>query len=70
MEDIKRIEELKNLLHHHNYLYYVLNSPTLSDQLLKILPSFADPKRGEFASIVISNDKDRQEVRVGRGHGL
>ena len=37
---------------------------TLSDQLLKILPSFADPKRGEFAAIVISNDKDRQEVRV------
>ena len=37
---------------------------TLSDQLLKILPSFADPKRSEFASIVISNDKDRQEVRV------
>ena len=32
MEDIKRTEELKNLLHHHNYLYYVLNSPTLSDQ--------------------------------------
>ena len=32
MEDIKRIEELRNLLHHHNYLYYVLNSPTLSDQ--------------------------------------
>lgn len=37
---------------------------TLSDQLLKILPSFADPKRGEFAAIVISNDKDRQEVSV------
>lgn len=37
---------------------------TLADQLLKILPSFADPKRSEFASIVISNDKDRQEVRV------
>ena len=37
---------------------------TLSDQLLKTLPSFADPKRSEFASIVISNDKDRQEVRV------
>lgn len=32
MEDIKRIEELRNLLHHHNYLYYVLNSPMLSDQ--------------------------------------
>lgn len=32
MEDIKRIEELRNLLHLHNYLYYVLNSPTLSDQ--------------------------------------
>ena len=37
---------------------------TLSDQLLKILPSFADPKRGEFAAIVISDDKDRQEVRI------
>ena len=37
---------------------------TLFDQLLKILPSFADPKRGEFAAIVISNDKDRQEVSV------
>jgi len=32
MEDIKRIEELRNQLHHHNYLYYVQNSPTLSDQ--------------------------------------
>ena len=31
MEDIKRIEELRNQLHHHNYLYYVQNSPTLSD---------------------------------------
>ena len=37
---------------------------TLSDQLLKILPSFADPKRGKFATIVISDDKDRQEVRI------
>ena len=37
---------------------------TLSDQLLKILPSFADPKRGEFAAIVVSDDKDRQEVRI------
>ena len=32
MEEIKRIEELRNQLHHHNYLYYVQNSPTLSDQ--------------------------------------
>ena len=32
MEDIKRIEELRNQLHHHNHLYYVQNSPTLSDQ--------------------------------------
>ena len=37
---------------------------TLSDQLLKILPSFADPKRGEFAAIVICNDKDLQEIRI------
>ena len=32
MEEIQRIEELRNQLHHHNYLYYVQNSPTLSDQ--------------------------------------
>ena len=37
---------------------------TLSDQLLKILPSFADPKRGEFAAIVICNNKDLQEIRI------
>ena len=37
---------------------------TLSDQLLKILPSFADPKRGEFAAIVICNDKDLQDIRI------
>lgn len=37
---------------------------TLSDQLLKTLPSFADPKRGELAAIVVSNDKDRQEIRI------
>ena len=37
---------------------------TLSEQLLKILPSFADPKRGEFATIVVSDDKGRQEVRI------
>jgi len=32
MEEIKRIEELRELLHHHNYLYYVQSSPTMSDQ--------------------------------------
>lgn len=37
---------------------------TLSDQLLKTLPSFADPKQGKFAAIVVSDDKDRQEVRI------
>lgn len=37
---------------------------TLSDQLLRSLPSFADPKRSEFAAIVISNNKDRQEIRI------
>ena len=37
---------------------------TLSDQLLRSLPSFADPKQGKFAAIVISDDKDRQEIRI------
>ena len=37
---------------------------TLSDQLLRSLPSFANPKQGKFAAIVISDDKDRQEIRI------
>lgn len=37
---------------------------TLSDQLLRSLPSFADPKQGKFAAIVVSDDKDHQEVRI------
>ena len=49
-------------LHSHSARTEALT--TLSDQLLKILPSFADPKRGEFAAIVVSDDKDRQEVRI------
>lgn len=31
MNDIERIEELRNLLHKHNYNYYVLNAPEISD---------------------------------------
>ena len=27
----KRIEELRKLIRHHNYLYYVLNKPEISD---------------------------------------
>ncbi len=54
MELPKRILELRELLHQHNYNYYVLDNPTISDydfdQLLKELqslenqyPEFADP---------------------------
>ena len=32
MDEIKRIEQLRNELHEHNYRYYVLNQPTISDQ--------------------------------------
>ncbi|RLF50683.1 MAG: hypothetical protein DRN19_04115, partial [Thermoplasmata archaeon] len=27
----KRIEELRKLIRHHDYLYYVLNKPEISD---------------------------------------
>ncbi|OGC11110.1 DNA ligase (NAD(+)) LigA [candidate division WOR-1 bacterium RIFOXYA12_FULL_52_29] len=30
-KDIKRIKELRSLLHHHDYLYYVEDKPTISD---------------------------------------
>lgn len=32
MTDIDRISQLRNELHQHNYNYYVLNSPTITDQ--------------------------------------
>lgn len=32
MDEVKRIEELRKLLHENNYKYYVLNQPTMSDQ--------------------------------------
>ena len=32
MTDIDRIIQLRNELHQHNHNYYVLNSPTISDQ--------------------------------------
>ncbi|MFH1390352.1 MAG: NAD-dependent DNA ligase LigA [Candidatus Margulisiibacteriota bacterium] len=30
-KDIKRIKELRSLIHHHDYLYYVEDRPTISD---------------------------------------
>ena len=32
MADKQRIEQLRKELHEHNYLYYVLNQPTIGDQ--------------------------------------
>ncbi len=31
MDELKRIEELRNILNEHNYRYYVLDRPTISD---------------------------------------
>ena len=55
MEDVKRqIEQLRRELHQHNYNYYVLNQPTISDyefdqkmhaleDLERQHPEYADP---------------------------
>ena len=32
MTETERIQELRTVLHQHNYNYYVLNQPTISDQ--------------------------------------
>lgn len=32
MEETKRIEQLRNELHRHNYLYYIKNEPAITDQ--------------------------------------
>ena len=32
MDEIKRIKQLRQELHEHNYRYYVLNQPTIGDQ--------------------------------------
>ena len=31
-DDLQRIDELRAELHRHNYNYYVLNAPEISDQ--------------------------------------
>ena len=31
-DEIKRIDELRTQLHHHNHRYYVLNDPEISDR--------------------------------------
>ena len=54
MDEIKRIEQLRQELHEHNYRYYVLNQPTIGDQDFDFLmhelqdlearhPEMADP---------------------------
>lgn len=37
MNEIERIEQLRTLLHRHNHLYYVLNSPEISDREFDLL---------------------------------
>ena len=32
MDEIKRIEQLRQELHEHNYRYYVLNQPVIGDE--------------------------------------
>lgn len=54
MEPLERITQLREILHKHNYNYYVLNSPEISDQefdrllrelqeLEKQYPEYDDP---------------------------
>ena len=54
MDEIKRIKQLRQELHEHNYRYYVLNQPTIGDQDFDFLmhelqdleakhPEMADP---------------------------
>jgi len=42
----KRIEELRKLIRHHDYLYYVLNKPEISDaEYDKLMRNFSNWKR-------------------------
>ena len=37
MNEVERIYQLRDELHHHNHLYYVLNAPEIDDQTFDFL---------------------------------
>ncbi|NDW09210.1 NAD-dependent DNA ligase LigA [Dysgonomonas sp. 520] len=79
MENPKQhIEDLRNLLHQHNYSYYVLSSPTITDfefdKLLKELealekeyPEYADPNSPTQR---VGSDINKQFVQVAHKYPM
>ena len=72
MDEKQRILQLRKELHEHNYRYYVLNEPTISDQdfdflmhelqeLEKLHPELADPNS---PTLRVGSDLNQNFVQV------
>ncbi|RLF46781.1 MAG: DNA ligase, partial [Thermoplasmata archaeon] len=57
----KRIEELRKLIRHHNYLYYVLNKPEISDAQYDKLMNELKELESKFPEL-ITPDSPTQRV--------
>ena len=58
----ERIEQLKDQLHHHNYRYYVLDSPEISDGEYDLLMRELKSLEAEYPELVTP---DSPTQRVG-----
>ena len=70
MTETERIQELRTVLHQHNYNYYVLNQPTISDQDFDMMMhELQELESKEFETIVhkrpmlsLANTYNKEEV--------
>ena len=62
----KRVEELRKLLNHHSYRYYVLDSPEISDTEYDFLMRELKKLEEDFPQLVTP---DSPTQRVGAEHG-
>ena len=74
MDEIKRIKQLRQELHEHNYRYYVLNQPTIGDQDFDFLmhelqdleakhPEMADAQvTHKYPMLSLANTYNEQDV--------
>ena len=61
-DEIKRIDELRTQLHHHNHRYYVLNDPEISDRDFDIMMHELEELEGRHPEYFDANSPTR---RVG-----
>lgn len=64
LEALERIKELRSQLHHHNYCYYILDKPEISDQEFDMLMKELESLEAAYPQFADENSPTR---RVGGG---